>query len=68
MDRFDPASGHEVPEADRVEQETPVGGPDEADDIDESAEESASGSLEVNDADAAEQARSVPEEDEYPHG
>ncbi|SEL18024.1 hypothetical protein [Rhodococcus maanshanensis] len=67
MDRFDPASKPEVPEADRVEQETPVGGPDDAETNDESAQKSAAGSLEVNDADAAEQARVVPDEDEYPH-
>ncbi|MFD4180287.1 hypothetical protein [Rhodococcus sp. NPDC058514] len=54
----------EVPEADRVEQDTAVSTPDE-DGAEESGE--ASGSLEVNDADAAEQARSVPDEDEYPH-
>ncbi|TJZ77123.1 hypothetical protein FCG67_14905 [Rhodococcus oryzae] len=64
MDRFDPASGPEVPEADRAEQETPVV---EQDDADTTAEESP-GSLEVNDADAAEQARVVPDDDEYPHG
>ncbi|MFC7448566.1 hypothetical protein [Rhodococcus daqingensis] len=66
MDRFDP-TGPEVPEADRVEQETPVGGSEEADNTDESVQESAGGSLEVNDADAAEQARVVPDEDDYPH-
>ncbi|MBP1160067.1 hypothetical protein ABIC28_002457 [Rhodococcus sp. PvR044] len=64
MDRFDPASGPEVPEADHAEQETPVVEQDDAD----TTAEVAPGSLEVNDADAAEQARVVPDDDEYPHG
>lgn len=61
MDRFEP----DVPEADRVEQVTPAGAPDEPEDAETSA---STDSLEVNEADAAEQRRSVPDEDEYPHG
>ncbi|TQF73844.1 hypothetical protein FK531_03950 [Rhodococcus spelaei] len=60
MDRFEP----EVPEADGVEQGTEVGGPDEAED----AEENTTDALEVNEADAAEQQRSVPDDEDYPRG
>ncbi|MFC4605621.1 hypothetical protein [Rhodococcus kronopolitis] len=59
MNGFDP----EVPEADAVEQATPA---DHADEVDE-ADAPPTSALEVNVADAAEQQRGVPEEDEYPH-
>ncbi|MDH6283014.1 hypothetical protein [Prescottella agglutinans] len=53
----------DVSEADLVEQMTPAGADDERDD---STPESTP--LEVNPADAAEQRRSVPADEDYPHG
>ncbi|MFE3290292.1 hypothetical protein [Rhodococcus sp. NPDC059234] len=61
MDRFEA----EVPEADGVEQGTEVAGPDDSDD---SVEEVATDALEVNEADVAEQRRSVPDDEDYPRG
>ncbi|QBJ97767.1 hypothetical protein ERC79_18850 [Rhodococcus sp. ABRD24] len=52
-----------VPEADQVEQMTPVVGEDEGDEPDEIETP-----LEVNEADAAEQRRSVPDDEDYPRG
>lgn len=53
----------DVSEADLVEQMTPAGADD---DRDESTPESTP--LEVDPADAAEQRRSVPVDEDYPHG
>lgn len=56
------AGAADVPEADLVEQSTPA-------DADDEREESVPSPtpLEVNPADAAEQRRSVPLDDDYPH-
>ncbi|MFC9786280.1 hypothetical protein [Rhodococcus sp. NPDC127528] len=61
MDRFEA----EVPEADGVEQGTAVGGTDDGEDP---VEEIATDALEVNEADVAEQQRSVPDDEDYPRG
>ena len=53
----------EVPEADRAEQLTPA-----ADDPAEDRDEPEATPLEVDPADAAEQRRSVPVDEDYPHG
>ncbi|AOW91965.1 hypothetical protein BFN03_02635 [Rhodococcus sp. WMMA185] len=59
MTSFDAADSSEVPEADRVEQNLTIG----EDVPDQVGDES---SLEVNEADAAEQSRVVPDDEEYP--
>lgn len=53
----------DVPEADLVEQMTPAEGDDEREDSDRIEPP-----LEVNEADAAEQRRSVPVDEDYPRG
>lgn len=53
----------DVPEADLVEQMTPARRDDEREEQDEAATP-----LEVNEADAAEQRRNVPDDEDYPHG
>ncbi|PTR30256.1 hypothetical protein C8K36_102104 [Rhodococcus sp. OK519] len=53
----------DVPEADLVEQMTPARSDDEREERDEAATP-----LEVNEADAAEQRRNVPDDEDYPRG
>ncbi|MDV7245726.1 MULTISPECIES: hypothetical protein [Rhodococcus] len=59
MTSFDAANSPEVPEADRLEQDLAV----DDEPTDEVQEVS---SLEVNEADAAEQSRVVPDDEDYP--
>ena len=61
MTSFDAADSPEVPEADRLEQEIAVDD-DNSDEVEEVS------SLEVNEADAAEQSRVVPVDEDYPRG
>lgn len=65
MTSFDAADSPEVPEADRLEQEIAVDDDNSDDNSDEVEEVS---SLEVNEADVAEQSRSVPVDEDYPRG
>ena len=59
MTSFDAANSPEVPEADRLEQELAVDD-DSSDEVEEVS------SLEVNEADVAEQSRAVPVDEDYP--
>ena len=62
----DDAGAVDVPEADLVEQLTPAEADDDRDDREETTPPPTP--LEVNPADAAEQRRSVPVDEDYPHG
>lgn len=64
MTEFDATDFPEVPEADRVEQNVAIDGESDGD-VDE---QSGATSMEVNEADAAEQNREVPDDEDYPRG
>ncbi|NLE81750.1 MAG: hypothetical protein GX610_19655 [Rhodococcus sp.] len=60
MTEFDAADSPEVPEADRIEQSLDAG--------DEATNDADGTPLEANEADAAEQHISVPDDEDYPRG